>query len=767
MERIYSLNGQWDLYYYDAVEGRTCEAKELMNGDIPHIPAEVPGNVDLDLSRAGILPEDLFRGMNICRTEQYETYDWWYCTEFDTPKTLPGDIIRLRFEGVDCLAEYYLNGEPIASTANAFITHEIDVTNALKADSRNLLQVHIRSAVMEQLSTPHQTYLLYSWHIHGAVSLRKPAHCAGWDILPRAVTAGLWKDVSLVVSNGFEFEEVSYVIRGDLRHPIVQVHFGVNAPMPALVSSRLEVRIHGVCEESVFEGKDILKHRKIGRVDCAVPNPKLWWPAGYGEPYIYDTVLELWYEGTLMAAHRMNVGIRTVKLRRTELLSDPNPSFQFVINGVDVFSRGSNWIPMDAFHSRDRERYEKALTMASDIGCNILRIWGGGVYEQDYFYDYCDRHGIMIWQDFMMACQICPMDDTIMKNMEEEFTWVIRKLRTHPSIVLWAGDNEIDVAVASNGVDPAINTITRDLLPRLVSRYDFFRPYLPSSPYITSRGFQNYSQDSKGQDAFVERHLWGARDYYKAEFYSQSKACYVSETGYHGCPSPESVRKIVDDDCVWPYNNEQWTLHSTDQNNSDHRVRLMADQIRQLFAFDPETLEDFSLASQISQAEADKFFIERMRTGRPQKGGIIWWNLIDGWPQMSDAVVDYFYDKKLAYDYIKRSQAPFALMIREMHDWNYTLVAANDTRHPVKGTYRVTDIETGELLAEGAFDADANTATDVTGIRMMYTDQRMLLIEWTVDGKRSYNHYLCGMPAFSFRKYVGWMKKLQEICSEE
>ena len=265
---------------------------------------------------------------------------------------------------------------------------------------------------------------------------------------------------------------------------------------------------------------------------------------------------------------------------------------------------------------------------------------------------------------------------------------------------------------------------------------------------------------------FVERHLWGPRDYFKSPFYAQSKACFVSETGYHGCPAIESVREIVDPGYEWPIYNEQWTLHSSDQKGHDHRVHLMDDQIRQLFGRPAESLEEFVLASQISQAEAKKFFIERIRMGRPQKTGVIWWNLLDGWPQMSDAVVDYFYRKKLAYSYIKRSQAPVALMVREMSAWNYTLVAANDTLHPVDGTYRVTDIATGECFGEGAFHVDANTCTDLQKIRMMYSDQRMLLIEWTIDGQKSYNHYLCGFPAFSLETYTEWLHKLQEICGE-
>ncbi len=765
MERDYSLNGAWNLYYYDASEDESLEPADLARLSIPHIPALVPGNVELDLSRAGLLPKDLFKGMAPVEAEKYEPYDWWYQKEFDAPEISEGERCVLVFEGVDCLAEYYLNGQKLGTSENAFIPHELDVTYSLRHGEPNELFVCLRAALLDQFKRSFNQYLLSGNHMISGIYLRKPAHCFGWDIFPRAVTAGLWKDVRLTVRGDCAIEDVSYLVRfyGGMT-PYIIFDFNVSAPVKKLLGGELSMRVRGQCgDDSSFEGVYRLDRQKAGQLGCGVKNPKLWWPYGYGEANIYDTVIELLDGGEVVDEKRLNVGLRKLELKRTETLEDDNPCFKFIINGTDIMCRGSNWVPLEVYHSRDRERYDKALALASDIGCNMLRIWGGGVYEQDCFYDYCDRHGIMVWQDFMMACQACPQDENMLSLMEKEFTWAICELRTHPSIVLWAGDNEIDEKLASWGINPSVNVITRKLLPALVAQHDPMRPYLPSSPYI---GEKIFAAKGHGRDIMPERHLWGARDYYKADFYKQSRAYFVSETGYHGCPSPESVKKIVDEDSVWPYLNEQWKLHSSDQHGNDGRVRLMADQIRQLFALEPQTLEDFSLASQISQAEAKKYFIERVRLGRPDKSGILWWNLLDGWPQMSDAVVDYFYDKKLAYSYIKRAQAPFALMMDELHDWHYTLAAANDTLEAVSGNYRVTDIDTGTLYAEGKFTAATNNVTRICEIRMMYSEQRMLLIEWNVNGKTACNHYLCGMPAFSFEQYTGWLKKLRAVCGE-
>jgi beta-mannosidase len=232
----------------------------------------------------------------------------------------------------------------------------------------------------------------------------------------------------------------------------------------------------------------------------------------------------------------------------------------------------------------------------------------------------------------------------------------------------------------------------------------------------------------------------------------------VSETGYHGCPSLESIKKFITPERVWPYkNNEEWILHSCDQGDWDFRVMLMEKQVAQLFGEVPQMPEEYILASQISQAEAKKYFIERVRVGRPHKTGIIWWNLLDGWPEMSDAVVDYYYEKKLAYHYIKRSQAPFAIVFDEIKNWNHPIYACNDTLCEVSGRFSVRDAETGEVLLERDFFAPANTSTEIARMPILYSEQRFLIIEWEANGEKGRNHYLSGYPAISFARYKSFL----------
>lgn len=758
MERKISLNGTWNLYRYDGLTQTVQDPAELSG--LAVIPAQVPGNVELDLIRAGMLPEDLFKGTNIRQAEQYETCGWWYTRTFDAPETRPGEKVYLTFEGVDCEAVYFLNGARMAESDNAFIPHETDVT-ALLRPGENTLAVHLPSSVIRHFNTPNETYLLHTMHIVAAVEQRKPAHSYGWDIFPRAVTAGLWKDVSLSVRDGYEFEEVYYTTwSGDLSHPRLRFYFSINAPIPDLLSGELEVRIHGKCGDSEFFAVEPMRKTKINRKFVRVDNPKLWWPYGYGEPNVYDTTLQLCRGDRVLAEHKLNVGIRRLELINSNVYKDGEGTFRFRINEQDMMVKGSNWVPLDPYHSRDKARYAPALALVSELGCNMLRVWGGGVYEQDEFYDYCDRHGILIWQDFMMACEMCPMTPELMKNMEQELTWVIKHLRNHPCIALWAGDNEIDCAFAGNGANPDVNEYNRTLMPKLTMRYDPFRPFLPSSPYVPGEYYKNYRQNG---EQFTESHLWGSREYYKSTFYTSSKAAFISEIGYPGCPSPESMKQMLDAEYLWPPMNEQWSLHSSDQNGLLHRIGWIWNQVCQFFDFEPDNLADFSLASQISQAEAMKFFVERMRTGRPDKTGILCWNLLDGWPEATEAAVDYYFRKKLAFYYLKQAQAPTALMLGEMDGWSHTLYVANDTLHPVSGTYAVTDIETGEEVVAGTFDGHANATTRVREIRVSRMRPRMLLIRWTVDGKTSYNHYLCGMPSYDFAQYKGWLEKLRVL----
>lgn len=735
-----SLDGVWTL------RGKP----EQKNDPQILIDAEVPGCVQLDLSRHGYLPKDLYLGNNILQTERFEGYEWWYERSFSAPEKRDENVF-LVFEGVDCFAEYFLNGIPFGCSENDLIAHEFDITTLLR-DGENTLTVHLRSPLVA--ANAHDCDALRMINTDNdpvQCTVRKPAHSFGWDIMPRAVTSGLWRGVRLEMRDHAYFTQL-FVRMPTKRYPAT-LFYEIRCPYDEL--SDLTVEAEGFCRDSCFSARQTLTHNKAGALPLAIKNPYLWMPYGYGEPNLYAARVRILKNGVPIHEQELTFGLRDVVLERTDVTDGVKGCFRFLVNGVEIFCKGSNWVPLDTFHCRDAARLDRALELAKEIGCNILRCWGGNVYEDHAFFDFCDRNGIMVWQDFGMACRAYPQNEEFRRLITDEVVSVVRKLRNHPSIILWSGDNEVDETVMKRGIDPTRNRITREWIPDVLHVNDPDRPYLPSSPYIGPEIFAERSTKK-----LPEAHLWGPRDYYKSDFYKNSTAHFVSETGYHGCPSLDSVKKFITPEKVWPYaDNDEWILHSSDQKGNPHRVMLMEKQVRQLFGSVPTDPERYILASQISQAEADKYLIERMRVGRPHKSGVIWWNLLDGWPQMSDAVVDYYFCKKLAFGYIKRSQAPFTVAADEISSWNLRILACNDTLRAICGHLKITDALTDELLWEGDFHAKENASTPITSLPVWYSDKKILMMEWNADGEIGRNHYLCGNPPISLEDYDAFLEK--------
>lgn len=754
MKKI-SLNGSWDLYFFKQQNIETSGTDSLKREEAQHISAEVPGNVELDLSREGFLPKDLFKGFNMFELKKYEGYEWWYEKEFQAPKNISGKKISLRFAGVDTLAEYWLNGEKIGESENMFVPVEFDITDKLK--EKNRLTIRLRSVIKEAYSKEYSMYTVAgNWGMNPeSVYIRKAPHSYGWDIFPRAVTSGLWRDVDLVIKEDVEISELFYyVVSLSKKKAVLKMSYILDVEN----AENMVVEVKGKCKNSEFFCCENVKF-KAGILYIVVDKPEMWWPYGYGEANLYDTEIVFKMGEDIVAKEELKVGIRTVDLRKTEYTDGENGEFCFYINEVPIMCKGSNWVPMDAFHSRDKSRYKKALELVKDIGCNILRCWGGNVYEEKEFFDFCDENGVMVWQDFSMACNAYPQDEEFKKMIYDEASAVIKMHRNHPSVILWAGDNECDSCISASGINPNDNELTRQVLKRAITENDINRPFLPSSPYMSPLLMEKFDNPDKWMP---EYHMWGPRDYFKSDFYTNYNAHFISETGYHGCPSRKSIEKFIDKEYLWPIeNNDQWNLHSTDVNLKDDRTLLMKKQIIQLFGSVPDNLDDFAFASQVSQAEAKKFFIENVRINRKVKSGIIWWNLLDGWPQMSDAVVDYYYEKKIAYDYIKRSQQPFAIMCSEISNWNISVIAANDTLAPISGTFKVRDLDTDKVLLEGDFNTDANSNENLGEISVMYSEKGVFLIEWYIDGKRYFNHYMRGMPGFELEKYKEWYEKIK------
>lgn len=760
------LNGEWNLSY--GPQSPTAEAPSI--GQPPRgfqrIAASVPGNVELDLERAAVI-EDPSVGNRIYELRKYETYEWWYERSFDA-KAIPADHrVELVFEGLDCLGTVWLNGKLLGSTDNMLIPHRFDVTRELNQAGRNELVVRIGSAVLEgRKRVPEAVEWAQSltWE---ANHVRKAPHMYGWDIAPRIVSSGLWRDVLLELVPPTRWRSVYWTTRkvdpeDGNAHAVVMWDFTTDRTD----IDDLKVRVTVYDGEKTVHAAEQPAVTTHGVVNLKLKDIEFWWPRGYGDPALYDGLIELVDDtGTVLCERRTRVGFRTVSLRRTDVTEPDKPGeFVFLINGEKVFAKGTNWVPLDAFHSRDPLHLKPAVEMLVDLNCNMVRCWGGNVYEDHAFFDLCDEHGIMVWQDFAMACALYPQTDDFAGRVQREAEVIVERLRNHPSLVLWAGNNENDVFSLGKApeMDPNDDRISRRVLPDVVRRLDPFRPYLPSSPYVGPEVMKKGSE----KRLLPEDHLWGPRDDFKGPFYVESPAHFVSEIGYHGCPDRLSLEEMFDPDHLWPWqDNDQWLTKCVRPlrsfKNCDYRIPLMAKQAGFLFGTVPEDLDDFILASQISQAEALKFFVERWRAGKWRRTGILWWNLRDCWPIISDAIVDYYNRPKLAYGYIKRCQTDICAICGEPESGRHEIVVVNDTRKATEGQVTISDVDSGKSIFAARLSVSANGGS-VAG-QVAETDQpSMWKIECAVEGAGVLrNHYLAGPRPFSLEDYKRWLKALE------
>jgi len=774
--RSISLDGRWTLRFWPQPETPVTAPGALASVKSRTIPATVPGNVELDLLAAGLIRDPMI-GANVWDMRPYEGCQWCYARSFPTPEFQreKGQKVFLWFGGIDCLADIWLNGKKAASVDNMLIEHSFDVTGLLEkgAGANNELQVIIRSAVIES-----QNYTADTLAIKGAsaniesLHIRKAPHMYGWDIMPRLVSAGLWRGVELRVAEPVRFEDVFWMVTktdAKKRTASLMVDFQLKIPFEQLSEVRAILTMKRNGKEVLRKSERVITHASRFRI--SVKDADLWWPRGYGEAALYEGGLSIVDgKGNVLATDKKNIGLRTVALEHSDITTPETPGeFCFKVNGERIFIKGTNWVPLDALHSRDYTHLEETIKMAVDLNCNMLRCWGGNVYEDHAFYDLCDRNGILVWQDFAMACTIPPQTDDFAQKIKTEVRAVVLKLRNHPSIALWAGNNENDASLgwqmSDLNINPNNERISRRVIPEMLFGLDPTRTYLPSSPWHSQA-----SHDSGEWDTFLpERHLWGPRGYYKAPFYTDMLAHFVSEIGYHGCPNRGSLEKMFDKDFVYPWEkgtfkwNEEWQTKATRDHefssNRDKRNDLMIKQVKDLFGEVPADLDRFIFASQSVQAEADKYFIEFWRSAKFRRSGILWWNLRDGWPIISDAITDYYCSKKLAYYYIKRVQTDACVMITDAADGKHPITAVNDTRVEKQGTVTVRDLGTKKVLFTGKFTIPANGKTAV-GYIPKSGGQSMWLIEYTIGNAKFTNHYLAGTPPFKLADYEEWYRQL-------
>lgn len=746
---------EWTLVYAhhkDCCVKQYHTINELKNSGFERMNASVPGCLEIDLMKTGKLDE-LYFSTNTLKAQELEDAHVWYYTVLNITNANQ----YLCFEGIDTFADIYVNGKLVKSTDNMYLPYEVQADWLI---GENEIVVHIKPTMLEmrKYKTPAACYAQN--YNYPSLYVRKASHMFGWDIMPRIVSAGLWKDVSVKERKCDRIEEV-YLATTHIENNTASMRFYINTELCGSFATEYMVRLEGRCGQSYFLQEKKLWHNTHA-FTFDIENCKFWWPKHVGEANLYDVTVTLLYRDEVCDTYKFKTGIRTVKLLRTDSTDENgNGEFCFEVNSKKIFVLGTNWVALDALHANDINRLPKAMALLDDVGCNMVRCWGGNVYESDEFFQYCDAHGIMVWQDFAMGCAVYPDDRILSEKLEEEATYQIKRLRNHPSLVLWAGDNECDVAIewANMSLNPNHNSLTRNFLRRMVEMHDYSRPYLPSSPFISKNVYR-----AKGIKP--EEHMWGPRDYFKGPFYKDTFCHFASEIGYHGFPSPKSLSKFLKEpEKIFREEDiptDEYLVHAASMEFDPkapyaYRIKLAYDQVVTLFGKAEDAMDDFVRQSQISQAEAKKYFIEKFRIGKWTRTGVIWWNLLDGWPQVSDAIVDYYFTKKLAYHYIKRSQKPVCLMFDEPKDGSVCLVGVNDFPQKKEIHYHVRRGD--KIFMEGTEVIPSDSAITLGNLEIEDGEKAFYLIEWEMDGETFKNHYYTNIIDINYQEYMSELKR--------
>ncbi|MBM3473765.1 MAG: hypothetical protein FJX75_10895 [Armatimonadetes bacterium] len=738
------IGSDWKLRHFDDGAGEAAGAHLADHDDSAWLAATVPGQVHLDLMAAGVIPDPFF-GLNYEQCLWVEEQEWWYRTTFTPDRDeLSGKRIELVFEGLDTFATVYLNGEEIGASRNMWVPLVLDVTDQLRWDQPNALAVRLRSpfeAVKADMTADDTPNVNAFFSPKERLYARKAQMSYGWDIAPRIVSVGIWRPVYLravpeIAIRGFwQWTE-------RLGEP--QVWLGFEAEVENLGTDPREVVVRLVAmnheHEMEWESAETLSPG-LTTVDMHtdVRRPHLWWPHGMGKQNLYRGTVAMLIDDEVIDEQPVSFGIRKLDL----VLNDPEsgePRFTFTVNGVPCFTRGTNWMPTDAMFARvTPDRLRAVLELCREAHCNMVRIWGGGIYEDPAFYDLCDEMGILVWQDFMMACGLYPQNEGFHRQMRAEAEWVVRALRGHPCLALWAGDNENDCAYGwgEGEADGYLqNHITRKVLPEVCARLDPTRTYIPSSPFNPS-GHGNPNAPEEG-----DVHLWDHSVRARHPMYFTDTSKFLSEIGRICAANRSSTERFLAPEDQWPVANKAWEHHVGTVPTTDFQRRWKTDEgIRNLIGRDAQSLTEYIAASQYGQAWCLGEWIERARRRKFECGGILWWNIFDNWPEHVDAVVDYYFGKKVGFTAVCRASRLLMPSVAREGD-TFRVYLLNDTLEASSGmlTVSVCDLSGSAWVAHADYvTIEPNTSAVVAEIPAeslgdLDADQHYLHVTYQPDG---------------------------------
>ncbi|MCI6718380.1 MAG: glycoside hydrolase family 2 protein [Prevotella sp.] len=636
-------------------------------GDTLWSDAKVPGTVHQDLLNHNRIPNP-FYGMNEEAVQWVENEDWMYRTSFVVDEQqLSRDAAVLEMDGLDTYADVFLNGALILRSDNMLVGHKVQVKPVLRKGVNQLL-VRFRSPVKEvlpQLQTNGFDYPASNDHSPWRTSVytRKAPYSYGWDWGIRLATCGIWRPVRLVFSDVARIEDY-YVCQEAVTQAKADVdnRLEINNVTSSTVSALLKVDYH----YSDSDTKEIKKQIELRpgantvSLPVSIEKPHLWMPNGWGEPSLYKFTASLSVDGVEIAKQERNVGLRTVRVVMDD--DEYGKSFYFVVNGKPMFAKGANFIPDDALLPNvTPERYKRIFEDVKAANMNMLRVWGGGIYEDDEFYDEADRNGILIWQDFMFACSSYPHDPQFVGRVEAEAEYNIKRLRGHASLAMWCGNNEIYEAMrywgwqrkysaeAFAGMERGYDVLFRGLLPKMVERLDNGRFYMHSSPYEANWGRPNSWKTG-------DSHNWGTWHGRKPfESFDTDVPRFMSEYGFQAFPEMKTIRTFAEE--------KDFELESPVMNahqKADIGNALIKQTMR-LYYRVPEKFEDLVYVGLVLQGQGIRHGIEAHRRNRPYCMGSLFWQLNDSWPVVSWSGIDYYGNWKALMYQSKRAFAPILI----------------------------------------------------------------------------------------------------------
>jgi beta-mannosidase len=621
------------------------------------LPATVPGDVHLDLLANKKIPDPFFRD-NESKLQWIQDASWEYRLNFDvTPALLARTNVDLVFDGLDAASEVYLNGAQVLAANNMFRTWRVPVKGNLHS-GRNLLRVifpsPIKAAQAVAALDPWQPRTLTAPKTY----IRKAAYEYGWDWGPKFVTSGIWRPARLEAWDKVRIADFA-IRQRDVSREVAHLDAEVEAEAATAGPAKVSVQFADNGKPvTTVENVSLHAGRNVIDLPIEIRQPKLWWPAGYGNQPLYEFTAQV-ASGVQPTAdtRKTKTGLRSIVLHRE--LDKYGRSFELVVNGIPVFAKGADVIPFDSFPNRvTTADYRRILQSARDANMNMIRHWGGGYYETDEFYSICDELGIMVWQDFMFGNDWQPGTYDFKLNIESEADDQVRRLRNHPSIVVWCGNNETEEALGwgpRSGLPADVKyqmwqdylTEFSGILTRVVARLDAATPYWPSSP---SADYEAVSAAFHTGDDHIWD-VWHGRVPFST--YETHNTRFVTEYGFQSFPEMRTIEAFTEpQDRTGIFTPVMLVHQKNDEGNSIIHDYLLKDYS------EPKDFASFLYVSQVLQAEGIKIGAEYFRRSRPETMGSIFWQLNDCWPVASWSSIDYYGRWKALQYYARRFYAP-------------------------------------------------------------------------------------------------------------